>query len=245
MESSNKKEALRIFLNSDKKEISNAISFACEDPVGNLRRIEERLKNYREEEDENHSPMKIAEHWHDMMILGCISSENEKYHEYEAFFTIVHAAEDVAGQALENAYDSPGRLKELSDLMRGIEKREGLRNDEFWQVGSGPDDYQKHEEESGDLSDKIHCAVLGYVLRMYGFKSYAELLDVNRMEFDIRREAGRRMILGCDINAEKNQTVQHAEKCLERKLVDKYGNKAVQELYSHIEEIKIHRKGQG
>ena len=238
MKDSTRKEALCIFFDVSEEKITEDISIAGQDVIKSLKNIKTDLEKYYSQDEDKRKPVDIAKHWHDMMLVGCVNADNVNIHEYEAFFCVVYSANDVAQEACHEASESPGQLQELSKQMQEIEKREGLERDEYWPPKKGPIDYVHIEEKWERLYDCIRCAVIACILRKYGFEEYAKLLDENRMEFEVRKEAGRRAMHG----AGNDKVLLEAERKLEDSFVNKYGEEAVKLLKTRIEEIKNYRK---
>lgn len=81
-------------------------------------------------------------------------------------------------------------LADITAHMDAIRRREGLDDDEYWQIGQGPEDWEELNEQYSQVLDvKFEEA-----LREYGLNEVADLYDKDREKYDQCREQGRRRV---------------------------------------------------
>lgn len=81
-------------------------------------------------------------------------------------------------------------LGAIEASIRAIEKEEGLKDDEFWPNGSGPDEWNALQQRWNDVTD-TH---LNEVLRELGWEELADFRESDRQAFDALFEQGRRSV---------------------------------------------------
>ncbi len=130
--------------------------------------------------------------------LGPESSEEERLAVYqavrdagsvpeEAGFYLVSWQIDVL--TLEQADEE---LQDYEDRLEEIRQAHGLGEDEDWDEGQGPPDYQAVLRQQHAAWDALYLANL----EEYGEHEMARLLREDRAQFDRRSEAGRRFFHG-------------------------------------------------
>ena len=90
-------------------------------------------------------------------------------------------------RCLDGLYNAD--LAGIAARMDAIRQREGLKDDEFWPIGQGPDDWEELTEQHSHVLDRK----FEEALREYGFDDIADLYRVDRKSYDARREQGRRL----------------------------------------------------
>jgi hypothetical protein len=89
---------------------------------------------------------------------------------------------------LDGYYDA--ELGPINVALDDIKKKYGLRPEEDWRRGEGPDEYVRLEDEY----EKVVDGKLVETLKEFGLEDLAELSSKNAKEFDRLRERGRRTI---------------------------------------------------
>jgi hypothetical protein len=74
--------------------------------------------------------------------------------------------------------------------MREIERAHGLTENEFWQLGDGPPEWQALSGEWDRVCNLLHAAAFDE----YGEPEMAAMFRDRRAEFDMIRERGRRQV---------------------------------------------------
>jgi hypothetical protein len=146
-----------------------------------------------EERYESEDPHVMAEHFHRQMARAKVIRSQEAIPEEQKVFFAALAAEHIAEEAVGIAGDK-GRLAELSRLLEEIRIREGLDDDDFWQIGEGPEDHEELEREWEKLAEKVRDTITAYTFRRYRLNDIADLYENDRTQFDALRERGRKRV---------------------------------------------------
>jgi hypothetical protein len=185
----NRAETLRIFFGIPQARIDRDLGGALLD----VKRICEEIDAYCALAEQERTPELSARRYHNQFLQAHCMRKLPAICEAEALFHVASAAEDIVNDAAMNALEK-GQIGELMRQMEEIERREGLKEREYWSIGEGPPDYQAANAQSDVLLEKIDEAVMPCVLRRYRFGAVADLYERNRMEFDVMREVGRRQV---------------------------------------------------
>ncbi len=92
------------------------------------------------------------------------------------------------GEDLQGPMFTDPKLKEIHAKIDAIEKREGLKKDEYWKRADGPEDWQELNHQWERRADEIHADLM----RQYGEYEAAALLLNDKEEFRRRHEISRR-----------------------------------------------------
>ena len=182
----NRVETLRIFFSIPQARIDRDLGGALFD----VKRICEEIDAYCALAEQERTPELSARRYHNQFLQAHCMRKLPAICEAEAMFHVMRVAEDIVNDAAMNALEK-GQIGELMRRMEEIERREGLKERDYWSIGEGPPDYQAANAQSDILLDKIDDAVMPCVLRRYRFGAVADLYENNRMEFDVMREVGR------------------------------------------------------
>jgi hypothetical protein len=83
-------------------------------------------------------------------------------------------------------------LQAYEDLLRAIERRHGLAEDECWPPGGSPPEYEEALRQQHDAWDALYAARLD----QFGEREMARLFRTDRERFDQLSEAGRQFFHG-------------------------------------------------
>jgi hypothetical protein len=165
--------------------------------LGHGRRLEN-LATWRDVLQRNSAAKAAGEHLDMTALLRHIQASRFAGTETDAgFFIVCQMAECHA----ETIFETDPELKELSDQIRAIKKREGLSEfDEFIPDHSEtPADWKAANDQWNDRYQEVEKIrddrFIGW-LRRHGETEMAELFANDRAAFDRRREAGRCKIYG-------------------------------------------------
>ena len=118
-----------------------------------------------------------------------------------AFYMITLLFDNFCGERYE---DDP-KLKKITAKIRDIEKREGLKDDEYFARGEEPDDLEKAEDEW----DQRHTEIQASIMRDHGEGDMADLYLNDRDEYDRRFCRGRK-IARPDVNEKIDEFMNQA-----------------------------------
>jgi hypothetical protein len=180
-------QTLRIFFSIPQARIDRDLGGALLD----VKRICEEIDAYCALAEQERTPELSARRYHnDLLQAHYMRKLPQICQEAALFFLAVvveHIVNDVATCAVEK-----GEIRELMRQMTEIERREGLKKNEYWTIEESPPDYRQINAASEVLLNSISETIFLCVLRRYRFEAMADLYEKNRMEFDVMREVGRR-----------------------------------------------------
>lgn len=160
---------------------------------------------------------------HDLCRRDSVAPELNTFYAAFAAGHIVQDAEMVA--------EDKGTCAELSSRMDFIRRREGLADDEFWEMHEGPQDYRDLDDELGRVLQRIEETVFAFVLRRYHMGEQADLFERDRVEFEIQREVGRRVI------SPPRKETEDIEKQMDDYFCSEYGEDALLHVQSRVKEL--------
>jgi len=181
--------ALKILFSIPQQQINQDLATAD----SNLLKIMQDIRAYRELPDEQQTPEQEAICYHNELLRDQVLRQRPNVPEDEGLYFIAWTAERIADEACFNANDK-GRLAELGKQMDEIEKREGLSANEYFPVGTAPEDYQKIATESDAWFDKIEDLILESILKRYHCNQILDLFQHDRATYAVMREVGRRLV---------------------------------------------------
>lgn len=135
-------------------------------------------------------------------------------------------------QDAESAAADKDTLARLSSEMEVIRRREGLSEDEFWMRNEGPADYEKLEDQYGQVLEKIEDTVFTFALRRYHLDEQANLFEQDRLTFEMHREIGRRVIF------HPREDAASIEKLLDDYFLKEYGADALRRVELRVNELR-------
>lgn len=138
---------------------------------------------FRDREDDERDPM-------DIFRLAQANRLVSGDPDFSIFHTLAWFILDMPTTADDKKLDQ--KLAEISAKMRAIEKREGLTDDEYWQLDDAPEDYQALADEWDDRADELRVQLF----RLFDEHEMADLYLNDRAEFDRRFDLGRRAVIG-------------------------------------------------
>jgi hypothetical protein len=222
---SNQAQALKIFFGIPQAQIDGDLGEALFD----IERILGELDMYHALAKEKRTPDLSARRYHNQMLQAHCWRKLPTACEDEALFFLKMATLDIVNDVGDMAMDA-GRIGELTRQMMEIERREGLKENDYWSIGEGPADYQAAGAESEVLQTRVEETVFLHVLRRYRFNAAAELYEKNPMEFEVMHEAGRRRVMPGDFMK------LNLNRSAEESLLKEYGQAAVDLLHQRMKE---------
>lgn len=223
------KETLRLFLGADPQWISDELSALRE----NADSIDGYLTEYRSIPVNARTPKEDAKALHYRLLQSHIFASSPGLHQDEVLYFVCLVASQVAEDAVMVEHQSARTLNAIMDQIEDIRRGEGMDDDEVWPLGDGPNDYRRLSKDYDALAEKIHETVFLHVLQLYGFTEYAELFENERMEYEVRYEAGRRFVLP------PPKCTQESKRWSEKVLTDGYGPAAVARLDQRLQAIRL------
>lgn len=148
--------------------------------------------------------------WHEAWLrLGPKPSEQERLAVYravrdagslpeEAGFYLVSWQVDVITLA-----EAEVQLRPLEDRVEAIRQAHGLGEDETWELGEGPPEYEEAQRQLHDAWDALYAAKL----EEFGEHEMARLFREDREQFDQLSEAGRQFFHGPEAEDEDEDAV--------------------------------------
>lgn len=221
---------LAIFLSIDPKVIARDLQEAKEQ----LRRVVDTISSLRAVHYKSRTPEIEAKISHFMMIQAHeLANMPHVESEFKTFYASFGAGEVV--QNAEEAAFNKGKLAELSRKMEEIRKREGLADEEYWYRHQGPADYQALEMESDDIAEKVTETIFVHVLRRYSLGEQADLYEKNRVQYEILRETGSRVLMG------KTDLPHDVQVMMDTYIAKQYGKPALEVIRKRSEELRRRR----
>jgi len=228
--SNNPAGMLAIFLSIDPKVITRDL----QESKGQLRRVIDTISSLRAVHHKNRTPEIEAKVSHFMMIQAYeLANMPHIEAEFKTFYASFGAG-DVVQNAEESAFNK-GKLAELSRKMEEIRMREGLADGEYWYRHKGPADHRVLEMESEDIAEKVAETIFVHVLRRYSLSEQADLYEQDRVQFDILREIGGRVLMG------KAALKDEAQEMMDAYISRKYGEPVLDTIRKRTETLRRKR----
>lgn len=147
---------------------------------------------------------------------------------FYAAFGAGHIAQDAEMVAADR--DS---CAELSARMDAIRRREGLADDEFWEMRhEGPQDYRDLSEKFGQMLERVADTIFVFVLRRYHLNAQADLHERDRVAFEVQREIGRRVIMS------PREDAEDVQKMMDDYFRREYGEAAFERVLARVKQIR-------
>ncbi|HUR45600.1 MAG TPA: hypothetical protein VMZ27_06920 [Candidatus Saccharimonadales bacterium] len=182
-------EVLRCFLAIPENQIAQDLASA----LGNEKKLtREYGKLTKFICDEPTVPQQV-QYSHIDLLLAHVFSQNPDVPVEAAIFRASWALISISNTCCTVTAEQ-GKLKEFQDRLDEIVKREGLDPDHSWERGEGPADYWSTLDEYYKLSEQVHDVFIAHVMRRYGFREFADLFDDHRMQYDVMKYIGERLM---------------------------------------------------
>lgn len=225
------REVLKLILGADPQSVADELATVHEESAS----IERFLAQYRSKPANARTPQEKAKFLHYRLLQSHVYASSPTLHEDQVLYFVCLQAYQVAEDAVMVTAQTPGTLRGLQDQIEVVRKRERMGEDEDWPPGSGPEDYQRLVKDSDRLGEKILETVFLWLLQRYGFTEYGELFENQRMEYEVRYEAGRRFVLPAE------KCTEESKRCKERYLVEDFGPAAIARLDQRLQSIEMFR----
>lgn len=186
---SNNERMLDIFLNIDPSVIKRDL----DNVEGSLTEVVGAAKKLRRIAQADRTPEDSAKLAHLTLLQACEVARHPNFLPEQVVFHAAHAADGICQDATSVAFNR-GQLADLAGKLRELERRDGLKTDEYWAQGEGPEDYQDVSKELDELLDKIRDTLFVHILRTYHLADVADQFENDRLAFEIEREVGRRLV---------------------------------------------------
>ncbi|GAA5127160.1 hypothetical protein GCM10023212_31560 [Luteolibacter yonseiensis] len=180
---------LDIFLNIDPSVIKRDL----DNVEGSLTELVGAAQKLRRIPQADRTPDDSARLAHLTMLQACEVARHPNFLPEHVIFHAAYAVEGICQDATSVAF-SRGQLADLAGKLREFERRDGLKTDEYWAKGDGPEDYQDISKELDELLDKIRDTLFVHILRAYHLTDIADQFENDRLTFEIDREVGRRLV---------------------------------------------------
>lgn len=224
-------KTLKAFFDIEPSEIANAL-LPVDGKAGLLRAEIASLTKTPFDAKTPETEARIAHLW---MVHANESCRNEAIpSELRTFYAWIGTCDIV--NYVQNVAPGNGTLAKLSDLMRAIERREGMDDDGIFPNDCEPADYQQISSEWDKLLEKITDTIVVAVLRRYELDDTADLYEHDRVNFEIHCEIGRRII--CSSNEDKASDKKRHDDYFQ----NKYGADALKQVQIRVAEIQEQRQ---
>lgn len=181
-------QMLDVFLNIDPSVIKRDL----DNVEGSLTEVVGAAKKLRLTPQADRTPEDSAKLAHLTLLQACEVARHPNFLPEHVTYHTAQAVESICLDATSVAFNR-GQLADLAGKLREFERQDGLKTDEYWAKGDGPEDYQDISKELDDLLDEIRDTLFVHILRTYHLTDIADRFENDRLAFEIDREVGRHL----------------------------------------------------
>lgn len=173
-------------LKADQKALANAL-VRLEEQAHGLHSLSELPRNKKKP-----NRWKEAKEVHSFINFAKTAYAARRLARHEYIFYVSVPIESIHDDRLmEGAYSE---IKKISDKIRDVERKHGLKEGEYWPLNAGPKEHQRLNKEY----DQCYEKKMVETFREFDLGELADLYEFKRKEFDRLRERGRRTVFHSD-----------------------------------------------
>jgi len=171
-----------------------------------------------------------------MMLRASVVCSSDVVSPEERIFFASSAVGNVARYA-ERVGAASDKAVALSWQLDAIKERELSKGVEDWDLkGAGPPDFERLDDEFGELLGRAYDVVFNYLLNRYEMVEQAKLFESDPAAFEISEEIGRRLVAPYEPDA------LDLEGTIDAYFEQKYGTATLIRMRARSEELREKKK---